>query len=102
MSLPSPPQRVGWHSVAASLLAVMVLNSSFTLAQQKTAEPPPPPGFGLPLLGLTPDQRAAFMDGKEDFEEVETVDGGLGPIFNFDSCAKCHSVPTLGGSIAIL
>jgi len=52
----------------------------------------------VPLSGLTGDQLAAFNDGKEDFVERETSASGLGPIFNRDSCAACHSVPAIGGS----
>ena len=53
---------------------------------------------GDPLPGLTPDQLAAFMDGKDDFTQRETPEGGLGPIFNRDSCVACHSQPAIGGS----
>ncbi len=91
------------RAAAALLVAAVVLCSSIASAQQGSAgppppPPPPPPGFGLPLLGLTSDQLAAFEVGKGDFEDVETKASGLGPIFNRDSCAACHSVPALGGS----
>ena len=41
---------------------------------------------------------AAFDSGKEDFEEVEEVDEGLGPTMNLDSCGGCHSQPAVGGT----
>jgi CxxC motif-containing protein (DUF1111 family) len=56
-----------------------------------------PPDFGQPLNGLTAEQLERFADGKDDFEEVETVEEGLGPVFNDVSCATRHSVPTVGG-----
>jgi len=56
-----------------------------------------PPDYGQPLPGLTADQLARFDAGKDDFEEVETVAEGLGPVFNDVSCATCHSVPAVGG-----
>lgn len=56
------------------------------------------PQLGEPLPGLTRDQMELFLDGKEDFEDSETVDGGLGPIFNRTSCATCHSAPVTGGA----
>jgi CxxC motif-containing protein (DUF1111 family) len=56
-----------------------------------------PPDFGQPLAGLTPDQLERFEAGEEEFEEVETVPEGLGPVFNDVSCGTCHSVPSLGG-----
>ena len=54
--------------------------------------------LGDPLQGLTAAQLAAFTDGKDGFETAETVAGGLGPIFNRDSCVACHSGPATGGS----
>jgi CxxC motif-containing protein (DUF1111 family) len=51
-----------------------------------------------PLPHLTPQERAHFMAGLEDFLEVETVEDGLGPVFNGKSCAECHAVPSVGGS----
>ncbi|HKS23379.1 MAG TPA: di-heme oxidoredictase family protein, partial [Thermoanaerobaculia bacterium] len=56
-----------------------------------------PQGAGGPLRGLTPAELAAFQDGLEDFTEVESVDEGLGPVFNERSCAACHSAGGVGG-----
>ncbi len=58
------------------------------------------PQFGDALLGLTAEQLASFVAGREEFESVETVEGGLGPIFNNNSCAACHSAPVSGGASA--
>ena len=33
------------------------------------------PQFGDPVLGLTAAQQAAFLDGREEFESIETVAG---------------------------
>jgi len=57
--------------------------------------------FGDPLPGLTVEQLNLFLDGKDDFEHVEDVAGGLGPIFNRDSCVACHSAPATGGASAV-
>jgi CxxC motif-containing protein (DUF1111 family) len=51
----------------------------------------------VPLMGLTPAQRAAFDAGLEEFEEQETIAEGLGPVFNGKSCGECHAVPSVGG-----
>src|SRR4029453_2276908 len=51
-----------------------------------------------PLPGLTVEEGNAFAAGLEDFLEVETVEDGLGPVFNGKSCAECHAVPSVGGS----
>src|SRR4029450_12453549 len=50
-----------------------------------------------PLPGLTVEEGNAFAAGLEDFLEVETVEDGLGPVFNGKSCAECHAVPSVGG-----
>ena len=39
-----------------------------------------------------------FNAGLEEFEEKETTEEGLGPVFNGTSCAECHAVPSVGGS----
>src|SRR5439155_23883324 len=56
--------------------------------------------FGDPLPGLTADEIAAFEDGKADFTEVETVAGGLGPVFNEVSCVALPTGPkrAIGGT----
>jgi CxxC motif-containing protein (DUF1111 family) len=60
-------------------------------------QPPQPQGPGGPLQGLTPAERGAFQDGLDEFTEVETIDDGLGPVFNERSCAACHSAGAVGG-----
>jgi CxxC motif-containing protein (DUF1111 family) len=56
---------------------------------------------GSPLTGITAMDFERFRLGLEDFTEVETPDEGLGPAFNGNSCAVCHSVPAIGGVSAI-
>jgi len=56
------------------------------------------PGAGGRIAGLTTSQKAFFAAGRDEFEETETVDEGLGPSFNLDSCVGCHSQPASGGS----
>jgi CxxC motif-containing protein (DUF1111 family) len=62
-------------------------------------------GPPLALAGLGPDELAYFEDGMARFDTVEVVSGavqrqgnGLGPRFNSDQCASCHSQPYMGGS----
>ena len=59
--------------------------------------PPPAQTAGAPLTGLSASQVAAFMDGRGEFTDVETIADGLGPVFNERSCVACHSVPAVGG-----
>ena len=56
------------------------------------------PASGEPLLGLTPDQLDRFFIGKDRFQHVLTVEEGLGPIWNQDSCGSCHNNPAPGGT----
>jgi CxxC motif-containing protein (DUF1111 family) len=53
---------------------------------------------GDPFADLTPEQAEMFKDGLEDFSEEETVKDGVGPRFNFVSCAGCHAHPAIGGT----
>ena len=53
--------------------------------------------LGGPIAGLTPAELARFEAGQEDFEEIETIEDGLGPVFNEAGCVTCHSAP-IGGT----
>jgi CxxC motif-containing protein (DUF1111 family) len=55
-------------------------------------------GAGGPITGLTPTETSFFVAGQEDFEEAEGASDGLGPRFNLDGCAGCHSHPAVGGT----
>ena len=59
------------------------------------------PRFGDPLPGITTAERAAFVDGRNEFLNRENAAGGLGPIFNRDSCVSCHGGPAPGGGSPI-
>ena len=61
---------------------------------------------GKPLSTLSPDELQFFLDGQSRFAQVDSVGGtapgepgtGLGPTFNSNSCAGCHSQPSMGGT----
>jgi CxxC motif-containing protein (DUF1111 family) len=83
----------GWkYERVGSLLGIAVI-SALSWNSVATAQ-----GFGDPLPGLTAEQLALFEEGRLDFREVETREDGLGPTFNAQGCALCHSVPATGGS----
>ena len=54
--------------------------------------------LGDALPGLTPAQAALFVQSRDVFNEVETIDDGLGPVFNERACGNCHNVGAAGGS----
>ena len=77
------------------------LTSTFSPPPSASKDPGPRAGAndaGAPLPNLTPPQMAAFIAGKEDFNEAEEPDEGLGPTMNLDSCGGCHAQPNVGGS----
>ena len=53
--------------------------------------------IGGPLLATPLDSLAKFQAGRTAFEEIETPEDGLGPIFNGKSCGECHSAGATGG-----
>ena len=56
--------------------------------------------FGDSLADLPVDQLLRFETGRALFEEVQTVDAGLGPNFSARSCTACHSAPVSAGASA--
>lgn len=60
---------------------------------------------GVMLPGLTAIEQQVFGVGREAFQDVASVQGtvpntepGLGPRFNLDGCAGCHTHPDIGGT----
>ncbi|MEO8658254.1 MAG: di-heme oxidoredictase family protein [Bryobacteraceae bacterium] len=76
----------------ASCIAALIVCGGLSFSQ--TGRPLLP---GSPLAGITSAELETFRLGLDDFTEVETAEDGLGPAFNGNSCAVCHSVPAIGG-----
>ena len=102
----SHPPSVFSASLLAALFAVAACDQPIPTA---TAPHPPPsadgtgfPGLsastmlGDPFANLTAAELALFNAGKVEFEAVETIADGLGPVFNEASCATCHNGPVGG------
>jgi CxxC motif-containing protein (DUF1111 family) len=53
-----------------------------------------PTGFANATNGAV--SQAQFDDDRATFEEVDTVEKGLGPVYNAQSCAECHQNPVTG------
>jgi CxxC motif-containing protein (DUF1111 family) len=86
---------------AIAVTALLVLGTLEIEAQFRARDPGVrggPAGAGGALPGLTDAERTMFTDGLADFAEEETVDDGVGPRFNFVSCAGCHIQPAVGGT----
>ena len=54
--------------------------------------------LGDPLKGLSGSDLAAFNGGLDQFSEIEDKAKGLGPVFNGESCAQCHTKGAVGGA----
>jgi CxxC motif-containing protein (DUF1111 family) len=92
--------------LSAALLLVLSLASA-AVAQFTAHDPGVRAGTvdsGQPLssVAATPGASAYFADGLVRFQNIESVQGsannGLGPRFNTNQCASCHSQPNVGGS----
>jgi len=89
------------HALVVSLTVALALGASQAPGQFVARDPGVrggAAGAGEKLEGLSRAQRAVFEAGLEDFAEEDMIGSGLGPRFNLDSCAGCHSQPAIGGS----
>ena len=66
-------------------------------ALSKQAPPPSqaPAGFDDKSNGVTDEPTHQVDEAK--FEQFETIQDGLGPLFNAQSCRECHQSPVTGG-----
>jgi len=84
-----------------SIVIVASLGIAQTIhAQFRARDPGVRPGVdaGQFISGLTADEQEMFTVGRDDFSEEEAVAEGVGPRFNFVSCAGCHAQPDVGGT----
>src|SRR5262245_25464505 len=116
-----PRRSFAANRTAASILGRIACAAAFlgcvgtaaTVIGETLARDPGPRGgasqVGHALSGLTRSEQALFAAGEETFREKQSVTGslhvdgeeteaGLGPRFNLDTCANCHSHPAFGGS----
>src|SRR5262249_21973507 len=88
--------------LAASTIMLFLGLSQSPTAQFRGARDPGvrggPDGAGGMLPNLTAEQQEMFTAGQAEFSEEEEVDEGVGPRFNFVSCAGCHAQPAVGGT----
>jgi CxxC motif-containing protein (DUF1111 family) len=54
--------------------------------------------YGGPASALSAADAAKFVAGRDLFDRDVSLESGLGPEFNGDSCRACHFDPVLGGS----
>ncbi len=80
--------------LAASNLGIVRIPLQSVAAESAAAGTPDFGQLGQPRPDLTPDELAAFNAGKQLFiKKLPKV----GPLYDAESCAECHFIPTLGG-----
>jgi CxxC motif-containing protein (DUF1111 family) len=79
---------------------VLTLGSLF-LVSLLVGQPPAeaPAGFDDKSNGMV--DEPTHQSDREVFDEVESVEDGLGPLYNAQSCRECHQDPTSGGASQI-
>jgi len=80
-----------------STAPMVAAHDTVTTLEQPTGDLAQTTTLGGPLSGLSPADLARFTAGLEEFTELETVEEGLGPVFNEAGCVVCHDAP-IGGT----
>jgi CxxC motif-containing protein (DUF1111 family) len=90
--------------VTAACIAFAALAISPLHAQTDPGPRTGPAAAGSFYPTLNSNEQSFFTQAQLRFQEVDSVSGtiesgsGLGPTFNGNSCAQCHSQPTIGGA----
>src|SRR5260370_171762 len=92
--------------LALALMVAVLFFTGMTFAQTDPGVQSGSRGTGTALSSVLANDNAGilafFTDGQSRFQEVESVSGsvnnGLGPRFNSNSCSSCHAQPAVGGS----
>ena len=83
------------------LLYIVVFFAGTSGPLNATVPTPPPTEAPAGVDNLTADSvtanQAQHLADLQTFEEVDTIDKGLGPVFNMRSCVACHQQPVTGG-----
>jgi CxxC motif-containing protein (DUF1111 family) len=102
------------RSIAIAVVSAAVLLSAAVTQVLSQSPVEAPSGYSTPTVsedagigsqsvsnGIPEPPGDTFAADQAAFEEVEGVDGGLGPIYNARSCADCHQNPVTGGGSQI-
>jgi CxxC motif-containing protein (DUF1111 family) len=79
-------------AVLAFAWAASTIYSTTAIGQASITEAPT--GFDNLTNGFV--DQETFDDARAEFEEIEKIDTGLGPVYNADSCAACHANSVTG------
>ena len=88
-----------------STIALVLCGTGVLVAQKDPGVRGGAPGAGSSVQPLTPAEIDFFNASLVNFQLVDSVSGGvpgtgggLGPRFNADACAVCHTQPAIGGT----
>ena len=90
---------VGFYSPTSKMAIKNKQPSILPVVKPLQAAMEAPTGFDTETNGMV-DQETHDED-RDKFMEINTVELGLGPVFNAESCATCHTNPVVGGSSQI-
>ncbi len=81
-------------------VCIFVMAASFGSVRSAKSQIPAgateaPAGFDGLTNGFV--SQPQFDNDRDVFEERESIDEGLGPVYNAQSCAECHQSPVTGG-----
>ena len=85
------PHRIVMVALVALVPFSLVIVVSLAFAQAATEAPT---GFDNTTNGF--DTQADFDNDKVEFDQVELITDGLGPVYNAQSCRECHQNPVSG------
>jgi CxxC motif-containing protein (DUF1111 family) len=79
---------------AAAALTSIVVAAEGAASSRAVSEAPT--GMDTTTNGFA--SQADMDAARDNFEEVESIASGLGPVYNAQSCRECHQNPVTGGS----
>lgn len=94
-------RRFTFPAVTTTRIRVVVNNSRnhysrIVEVEAFTASPAEAPAaFDSQTNGFS--DQTTFDEDRDDFEEREEIEDGLGPVYNAQACAECHQNPVTGG-----
>lgn len=95
---PTPKVSAGTAALAfcSALLATAIGLSAVVDGQGTPAATEAPAGFDSQTNGLA--SQAQYEADRATYAAQETIEDGLGPTYNAQSCGECHQNPVTGGS----
>src|SRR5262245_12840915 len=82
-------------SVSVCIFVIAVSFVSVRSAKSQIGATDAPAGFDGLTNGFV--SKSQFKQDRDKFEERETIDEGLGPVYNAQSCVECHQSAVTGG-----